>query len=235
MSHASFFLGPLRFCHDRACASLTLVFLTLLFQSGPIIAIQPIFFSLPPLWPICDSMQSFFQYRRFAKHVARQYERDKLKAEALANPDTSESTSPFSSNAANSPPVADAHDHVDTRDPEKGEQSNGQLADPHHRAETPDLVKDEEEGGGYAPIQAARTGRPTSQGGEAPEDMSRAATVPTRESMGTALGTTLTGIDIRDRSTKEGGDGKVFVVGYEGDNDMMNPHNWTFFTRLAAT
>jgi len=53
--------------------------------------------------------------------------------------------------------------------------------------------------------------------------MSRASTVATRKRLGTALGT-LTGIDVRDRSTKEGGEGKVFVVGYESEKDMMIPH-----------
>lgn len=65
--------------------------------------------------------------------------------------------------------------------------------------------------------------------------MSRVAIVPVGDRMGTAFGTTLTGIDVRDRGTEEAGDGRVFVVGYEGENDMMNPHNWSFSTRLAAT
>lgn len=174
-------------------------------------------------------MQSFLQHRRFGKYVTRQYERDKSKAEALAS-------SPFSSDAVvNTSQVTDAPDHVDSRDPEKGEQSNGQLLDAQDHVETRDRGKEEEESGGYAPIHTASTGRRVSQSGEAPEDMSRATTVPTRKSMGTALGTTLTGIEVRDRSTKEGGDGKVFVVGYEGENDLMNPHNWSFVTRLAAT
>lgn len=177
-------------------------------------------------------MQSFLQYRRFGKHVTKQYERDKSKAEALADPDSSGLTSPFSSNAINTPPVTDAPNHVDTRDPEKGEQSNAQPFDPRDRTDAHDSEKEEKEGGSYAPTQTAPSARLASHGGEAPEDMSR---VSTRKSMGTALGTTLTGINIRDRSTKEGGDGKVFVVGYEGENDMMNPHNWSFTTRLAAT
>lgn len=180
-------------------------------------------------------MQSFFQYRRFQQHVTRQYERDKSKAEALANSDTSESTSPSSSNAVNTPRFTDAPDHVDTRDPEKGEQSNPQPLDSRDHVETHDSENEEQKGQGFAPTQPAPSSRRASHGGEAPEDMSRASTVPTRKSMGTALGTTLTGIDIRDRSTKEGGNGRVFVVGYEGEKDMMNPHNWSFPTRLAAT
>ena len=183
-------------------------------------------------------MQSFLQYRRFGKHVTQQYQRDKSKAEALANHDTSESTSPSNSNALNSPQVTDATNPIDTRDPEKGEHSNGQSLNPQNHVEAHGTEKEEQhEGGGqrYAPINLAPTSRRASQGGESPADMSRATTVPTGKSIGTALGTALSGIDVRDRNTKEGGDGKVFVVGYEGENDIMNPHNWSFLTRIAAT
>ena len=183
-------------------------------------------------------MQSFLQYRRFGKYVARQYERDKSKAEALANGNDSGLTSPSGSDAFNIPEVTHATDVIDTRDPEKGEQSNGRPLDPQLNLEAHDSKEEKEQQGkaqNYVPIHAAPTSRRASRGGEAPEDMSRATTVPTGKSVGTALGTTLTGIDVRDRSTKEGGDGKVFVVGYEGENDMMNPHNWSFLTRIAAT
>ena len=183
-------------------------------------------------------MQSFLQYRRFGKHVARQYERDKSKAEALANGYFSELTSPSESDASNTSEVTNATDVIDTRDPEKGEQSNGRPIDAQHSLETHNSTEEKEREGdcqSYVPIQAAPTSTRASRGEEAPEDMSRAMTVPTSKSVGTALGTTLTGIDVRDRSTKEGGDGKVFVVGYEGEDDMMNPHNWSFLTRIAAT
>ena len=179
-------------------------------------------------------MQSFLQYRRFAKHVARQYERDKRKADALANNnDDSESTLPSASDRHE---VDDASED-DTRDPEKGELSDGHTFDARYHTETShDGGLEKEEERGYAPLNVGPTATRASRGGEAPgEDMSRATTVPTGQSAGTALGATLTGIDIRDRSTKEGGNGKVFVVGYEGENDIMNPHNWSFATRLAAT
>ena len=182
-------------------------------------------------------MQSFLQYRRFGKQVARQYERDKSKAEALANHENSDLTSPSESNAPNTPQINGASDPVDTRDPEKGEQSNGQPIDAQPRAHSYDPEKEEGteeegQGQGYAPIHVASTARRESRGAE---DMSRATTVPTGKGMGTAMGIALTGIDVRDRSTKDGGNGKVFVVGYDGESDMMNPHNWSFSTRLAAT
>jgi len=61
------------------------------------------------------------------------------------------------------------------------------------------------------------------------DNLSRAGTTATRRSEGTALGISLTGINVRDRTTDEGKRGdQVFVVGYEGDNDLLNPHNWNY-------
>ena len=180
-------------------------------------------------------MQSFFQYRRFEKHVARQYERDKAKAEALGNPDSVGLTSSSSSHAVNTPEAIDARNQVDTRDPEKGEQSTAQTLGAGDHARTDDSEKEEEAGEGDAPVQAEPSGEITSHDAQPSDGMSRTMTAATRKTTGTAMGKTLTGIDVRDRSTKEGGDGKVFVVGYEGENDIMDPHNWSLSTRFAAT
>lgn len=57
----------------------------------------------------------------------------------------------------------------------------------------------------------------------------------TQQSVGAVLETVLTGINIRKRTTREGGDGNVFVVGYEGDNDPNNPHNWSTLVRIRCT
>ena len=181
-------------------------------------------------------MQSFFQYRRFAKHVARQYERDKAKAEVLAHPDSVGLTSSSSSShAVNTPEAGDARNHVDTRDPEKGEQFTAQPFVAGDHARTDDPEKEEEAGEWRASIQAEQSGDVPSRDAQASEDMSKTLTAATRKSTGTAMGKTLTGIDVRDRSTKEGGNGKVFVVGYEGENDILDPHNWSLSTRFAAT
>lgn len=65
--------------------------------------------------------------------------------------------------------------------------------------------------------------------------MQRATTTKSVGSLGTNLGNTLTGIDVRSRTTQEGAGGKVFVVGYEGNHDSMNPHNWGRTVRVRAT
>ena len=59
----------------------------------------------------------------------------------------------------------------------------------------------------------------------------------TRETAGPAFGRTLTGINVRSRTTNEGGHdrGKVFIVDYQGDNDPLNPHNWSITKRMSVT
>lgn len=180
-------------------------------------------------------MQSYLQYRRFGRHVERQYHRDKAKAEAVrrGNHDLETSTSITNDEVAGMQSMGtegsriDTHDHYpsDSRDPEKGEHSPSSIS-----------TGQEQEGDGQdlpiPPSGEHATGEATHMS----HALSRASTTATRKSIGTALGTTLTGINVRDRTTHEGKEGgKVFVVGYEGDHDIMDPHNWSFLTRIGAT
>ena len=43
------------------------------------------------------------------------------------------------------------------------------------------------------------------------------------------------GILVRDREDHEGGEGLVFVVGFDGLDDPQEPHNWGLPRRVAAT
>jgi hypothetical protein len=45
----------------------------------------------------------------------------------------------------------------------------------------------------------------------------------------------LTGIHARDRTTREGKGSKVFVVGWEGEDDPLNPRNYSTITRVGLT
>lgn len=66
-------------------------------------------------------------------------------------------------------------------------------------------------------------------------DMSATRT-RTQQSTGTALGQAMTGVDVRPRTTHEGGKGDlVFVVEYQGADDPSNPHNWGFGIRIFCT
>ena len=49
----------------------------------------------------------------------------------------------------------------------------------------------------------------------------------------TTVGRAMTGVDVRKATTKEGGgDRQVFVVGFRGENDPLNPHKWSYAKRI---
>lgn len=59
-------------------------------------------------------------------------------------------------------------------------------------------------------------------------------TTQSYESMGTRLGRLLTGVVVVPKTSNT--DPKnLFIVSYAGDNDPMNPHNWTNLKRICAT
>ncbi|TDZ17026.1 putative efflux pump kojT [Colletotrichum orbiculare MAFF 240422] len=62
-----------------------------------------------------------------------------------------------------------------------------------------------------------------------------AVSVRTHHSEGTALGRVLTGVHVRDRTTDEGHGGRVFVVGWAGPDDPLDPHNWPVAKRIGVT
>jgi hypothetical protein len=68
-----------------------------------------------------------------------------------------------------------------------------------------------------------------------PSHLSRLDTARTEYSQRTALGFSLTGVSARQRATNESEAGHVFVVGWEGDLDPLNPHNWSWWKRVWAT
>ena len=229
------------------------------------------------------AMQSILQYRRFRKHVTRQFERDKKKAEASRRGNAETGLSPSVAPTAKANPSPTSTDNtIDTRDPEKGELSHGHdlehdpekdelfprfgLDHDPEKGELPRGLKldhDPEKGelspglesehdpekneqwndndpekdlnSEFPPTAEEAIERDENQE-DHPTISGRTTTVTTQHTIGTALGAALTGIYVRDRTTREGGDkGKVFVVGYEGERDNMNPHNWSFLLRLRAT
>ncbi|KAI9879166.1 MAG: hypothetical protein M1830_009365 [Pleopsidium flavum] len=166
-------------------------------------------------------MQSILAYRRFGRHVNDQYERDKDKAGGNLRHQVDQiSTTSSTSSSATAASTPGANGNTVTGDPEKAEKP--------YAADSEQLVTD-----GTALNPTAQSAAPSV---ERLGTLNRADTIKTQHSIGTNLGTALTGINVRDRTTREGGGkGRVFVVGYEGECDSMNPHNWSFTTRWAAT
>jgi hypothetical protein len=160
-------------------------------------------------------MQSFLQYRSFGRLLRNQIEHNRLRAGALnVTQDGSSSDLPA---------------------PAEPQSTDPSLTDK-------DLEKDLENA---SPRSGTEWTSPNSSGLPARErspvevdddDPQTLRTIDTHQTTGTQLGISLTGIDVRSRTTNEGKElGKVFVVGYEGSNDPMNPHNWPFRTRVLAT
>ena len=163
-------------------------------------------------------MQSFIQYRRFGAHVKQQIERDKLRDYG-----TTEKDSTLPRSRSDVTPLS-ADDDIDL---ENGIESPSRDEDEEdYRRESVEENNNHD--------RERRGDTPDARSGALDASLSRAST---QRTMGTRLGLTLTGIDVRDRTTNEGGDQdrQVFVVGFEGVHDQMNPHNWSITRRMAAT
>lgn len=61
------------------------------------------------------------------------------------------------------------------------------------------------------------------------------ATVRTQYTARAALGHSLTGVHARERTTHEGKGKQVFVVGWEGPDDPLNPRNWSIAKKIGCT
>lgn len=181
-------------------------------------------------------MQSILQFKGFRTTVQAQLERDREKAEtgrlhgrhndgpeALTSPPPQQQRMPASS-------LESKQDDLDS-DVERGDRAtNRDDGEPRttmttkeeyeEPAEAPGTEDDEEEDDDVDfELRANRT-------------LSR---VSTQRSAGHALSTVLTGVEVRRRTTREGGDGNVFVVGYEGPDDPNDPHNWPMWKRVRCT
>ncbi|KAL9075605.1 MAG: hypothetical protein Q9157_003961 [Trypethelium eluteriae] len=173
-------------------------------------------------------MQSFLQYRRFGAAVQTQHARDQTKAAALIrgnhevsqNPRRQQETSGSSSSSSRG-----RKDQEEEKDLEKAEP--GPSASPPENVlrdepaeEKEDSIPDPEE---------------VDPDGDLRDQLNRIATSHSKYSEHTAMGLALTGVHVRDRSTRDGGSGQVFVVGYESEQDPLNPHNWSRTRRFVVT
>ena len=200
-----------------------------------------------PLW---YKMQSFLQYRSFRTAAKAQLERDRAKAQRQAGqdevPNAIEEQSPSSSTSDDSKSDLEKGDRPGLSPPERPQLPRGVGLGEVDLQRGPTLAEDEDH-------KVQENQRPEDfeepveeKADEEPEDddddfelsenvrqtMSR---LTTQQSMGTALGVALTGIDVRTRTTKEGGEGSVFVVGYESEQDPQDPHNWSLWAKLRCT
>lgn len=160
-------------------------------------------------------MQSLLQYRRFRATLEAQLARTDVPAKKELPNERSVANTQWLSPAVSSEGTSEQSDvengHVLRNIREEHEKEED--IPPPEEADESESEKEEQEG---------VPGEPLSR-------------FSTQQSQGTALGRTLTGIEVRRRKTHEGGDGNVFVVGYEGPNDPMNPKSWSRTKRFAVT
>lgn len=194
-------------------------------------------------------MQSFLQYRQIGQRLEHQIE-------GVKNNSHQRRTSSQKSSEATLKDEREPQHQVDT---EKGrELGRGSFQDGHEeerleelgcrvaerpehpRSRTdaqpsvddnekkPEAIDEEGYGPDVSPPTASREKR---------HALSRTSTTRSIQTIGTRLGTALTGVDVRDRTAQEGGDSsrQVFVVGYHGVDDPTNPHNWPRTRRIFAT
>lgn len=184
-------------------------------------------------------MQSFIQYRKFRSTVEAQHAgagekiQNDRREERQSRPEPSQSPS-----------------GSEDKDLEKGDSSHSSLHGDVAAAEpagvgashpvSQDFVtqarkteREGEEAAGEVPQEEAET--PPAQEYVDYDLRQHLSRLSTQQSGGTRLGNTLTGVDVRKRSTNEGGDGNVFIVGYHDDKDPANPHNWSYAVRIYIT
>lgn len=157
-------------------------------------------------------MQSIFQYRRFRAQLDAQFERNNGKTKGTSGfRDPNHASSSESSANGEDRDVETGHVLRNIR--EETEEKEDFPPPPPEDEDESEEEKEEHEG-----VPTSTLSRTTTQ-----------------QTEGTALGRTLTGIEVRRRKTNEGGQGSVFVVGYEGPNDPMNPKSWSRTKRFAVT
>lgn len=161
-------------------------------------------------------MQSFVEYRKLGERVRRQ-----LGAKSQ-NAETAHRENRRLDLSSSSAQPEDAEKDVE-KGSSSGDEEREDVEQPEPAEEVAEAVPTESLGG--HDLAALGT------------TVSRVSTAKSTRSQGTRLGHAMTGVNVRDRTEDEGGDTtkQVFVVGYQGPDDPMDPHNWSTWTRVGCT
>lgn len=205
-------------------------------------------------------MQSILQYRRFRGAVEAQLERDRERARTASGHGKEDrsvpaATSPSSSSSDKEKEDLDrdiergdfattSHEHAERQ--QRSNANNGDLAGADLAAtstkEQEREMEKEQENLQREPTEQLPAEEEEDEDEDEDDDdfemrsMNRTLSrITTQQSAGVALGNVLTGIQVRKRNTREGGNGPVFVVGYEGPDDPNDPHNWPLTKRIGCT
>lgn len=208
------------------------------------------------------NMQSLRQYKKFRTALEAQVSRDQDKSNGFSNsksepmaptpnlnPSTDEdqqrdlekgednggSNSPYSQDTAvadhaSTPGATDSDVHAteEVEEPPKEEEDGHDSAEEYYPYPVPESLE-------HRPTNLSRIQTQKSSRSDLDNMGSRKTSRTDLNRMGTRLGNVMTGINVRKRNNEEGGDGSVFIVGFEGDNDPQNPHNWSLARRAFIT
>lgn len=163
-------------------------------------------------------MQSIRQSRHLRRAVKAQIERDSEKAQKRT---IAVQQDGHDAAVVQPPPQQQATDPEKALNgPSHQRHSAEVLRDTVSRtSSTSDLTDEDDDSSNIAPTTPAH----------------RVPTAATQYSARAALGHSLTGVHARDRRTHEGKGEKVFVVGWEGPDDPLNPRNWPLARRIGCT
>lgn len=162
-------------------------------------------------------MQSIRQSRQILRAVKAQIERDQEKARLRT----------IGAENAGEDPVQTTAQRQETTAPEDGgdpEKAQGQDDSP-RRHSTDSLSRSQSVGESSLDESGCDEAIPAD----------RIPTTATQYTARAALGHSMTGVHARDRQTHEGKGEKVFVVGWEGPEDPLNPRNWSTSKRVSCT
>ena len=182
-------------------------------------------------------MQSILQYRRFERRLREQIDRhgvDKT-AGCKTKPDEPNAGEPKNCEAG---PPTDVENEKEIQQGSRGDTENDVERDLGKDADVASNDHAEEQLSG----STTRESTSSSESDRPRPTLSTATTRDTNEgshlgNVGTRLGNAMTGVSVRPRTTNEGGHdkGKVFIVGYAGEKDPLNPQNWSKTRRMAIT
>nr|POE79843.1 putative efflux pump kojt [Quercus suber] len=180
-------------------------------------------------------MQSYLQYRRLRATVQAQVDRDRARAgnaSSALGDEHGPQDSPSTASDAEKVDLekgGDRHGLINDANPaEAGETAIEQSHSSNSNEDPPTEAAEEKE------EMPAHADDDDDDQDEARLDQQRTLSrVSTQKSSGTGLGNALTGIDVRRRTTGEGGSGNVFVVDWHGLDDPNSPHNWSSASQRA--
>ncbi|CAD0095794.1 unnamed protein product [Aureobasidium vineae] len=194
-------------------------------------------------------MQSYLQYHRFRRTLEAQIETDRNCTRAVdrANQDlppiSTSRASDVEKDVERGESTASSGEHTAVDEATLGvtAEDSGRRHGPEEEEEKYDVGAEHEPSD---PGERRDELPPNSHDMEARRregsaDLARVSTTKSGRSglsrSGTALGRILTGVKVRKREEHEGGEGNVFIVDFQGDQDDLNPHNWGWGIRLWIT